>query len=57
MDTTGKRKFIMEIAGENYLEFLGLKLKITEGKIRVDVYAKSTSSFSYTSPNTPYPVL
>ena len=57
MDTTGKRKFIMEIAGENYLEFLGLKLKITEGKIRVDVYAKSTSSFSYTSPNTRYPVL
>ena len=55
MDTTGKRKFIMEIAGEYHLEFLGLKLKIAEGKIRVDVYAKSTNSFTYTLPNTSYP--
>ena len=29
----------MKIAGENGLEFLDLKLKIAEGKIRVDLYA------------------
>ena len=55
MDTTGKIGFTMEIASENGLEFLDLKLKIAEGKIRVDVYAKPTNSFSYTSPNTCYP--
>ena len=55
IDSTGKIKFTMEIAGENGLEFLHLKLKIAEGKIRVDVYAKSTNSFSCTSPNTCYP--
>ena len=47
----------MKIAGENGLEFLDLKLKIAEGKIRVDLYAKPTNSFSYTSPNTCYPKL
>ena len=55
MDKTGKIKFTMEIAGDTGLEFLDLKLKINEGKIRVDVYAKSTNSFSYTTPNTHYP--
>ena len=55
MDKTGKIKFTMEIGDENGLEFLDLKLKIEEGKIRVDVYAKPTNSFSYTSPNTCYP--
>ena len=45
MDITGKIKFTTEIASENGLEFLDLKLKITEGKIRVDVYAKPTNSF------------
>ena len=55
IDTTGKIKFTMQIAGENGLEFLDLKLKIAEGKIRVDAYAKPTNSFSYTSPNTWYP--
>ena len=55
MDTTGKTTFTMEIAGENGLEFLDLQLKIAEGKIRVDVYAKPTNSFSYTSANTCYP--
>ena len=48
MDKTGKIKFTMEITGDTGLEFLDLKLKIKEVKIRVDVYAKSTSSFSYT---------
>ena len=55
IDTTVKIKFTMEIAGKNDLLFLDLKLKIAEGKIRVDVYAKSTNSFSCTSPNTCYP--
>ena len=55
MDTTGKTTFTMEIAGENGLEFLDLQLKIAEGKIRVDVYAKPTNNFSYTSLNTCYP--
>ena len=55
MDKTGKIKFTMEVAGENGLEFLDLKLKIVEGKIKVDVYAKPTNSFSYTTPSTCYP--
>ena len=55
MDKTGKLKFTMEIASDTGLEFLDLKLKINESKIRVDVYAKSTNSFSYTTPNTCYP--
>ena len=55
MDKTGKIKFAMEVAGENGLEFLDLKLKIVEGKIKVDVYAKPTNSFSYTTPSTCYP--
>ena len=54
MDKTGKIKFTMETAGDTGLEFLDSKLKISEGKIRVDVYAKSTNSFSYTTPNTCY---
>ena len=33
------------------LGFLDLKLKINEGKIRVDVFAKSTYSFSNITPN------
>ena len=45
----------MEIAGDTGLEFLDLKLKINEGKIRVDVFAKSNNSFSYTTPNNCYP--
>ena len=55
MDKTGKIKFTMEMAGDTGLQFLDLKLKINEGKIRVDVYAKSTNRFSYTTPNTCYP--
>ena len=55
MDKTGKIQFNMEIAGDTGLECLDLKLKIKEGKIRVDIYAKSTSSFSYITPNTCYP--
>ena len=55
MDKTGKTKFKMEIAGDTGLEFFDLKLKINEGKIRVDVFAKSTNSFSYTARSTCYP--
>ena len=32
----------MEIAGDTGLEFLDLKLKISGGKVRADVFAKST---------------
>ena len=51
MDKTGKIKFTMEISVDTVLEFLNLKFKISEGKIRVHVSAKSTNSFSYTTPN------
>ena len=54
MNKAGKIKSSMEIAGDTGLEFLDLKLKINEGKIRVDVFAKSTNSFSYTTPNNCY---
>ena len=53
MDKTGKFKFTMEYAGDTGLEFFDLKLKINEDKIRVDVFAKST--YSYTTPKTYYP--
>lgn len=49
---TGKIKFTMQVADENALEFLDLKLKIVEGKIIVDVYSKLTSSFTYVLPST-----
>ena len=54
-DKTGKIKFTMQFAGGTGLEFLDLKLKINEGKIRVDAFAKSTNSFGYTTHNTCYP--
>ena len=55
LDDTGKIKFTMQVADKNGLEFLGLKLKIVEGKINVDVYSKPTSSFTYVLPSTCYP--
>ena len=55
VDKTGKINFTMEIASDTSLEFLDLKFKIVEGKIRVDVIAKPTNSFSYTTPSTYYP--
>ena len=54
MNKTGKIKFNMEIAGDTGLGCLDLKLKIKEGKIRVDVYAKPNNSFSHVIPNTCY---
>ena len=55
MDKTGKIKFTMEIASDTGLEFLDLKLKINEGNTGDNFYAKSTESFSYTTPNSCYP--
>ena len=55
MDKTSKINFAMQIASDTGLGFLDLKLKIVEGKIRVDVLAKLTNSFSYTTPSTSYP--
>ena len=52
MDAADKIKFTMEITGETGLEFLDLKMKIAQGKIRVDAYVKPSNSFSCTSPNT-----
>ena len=43
MDTTGKIKSTMKITGENFFGFSDLKSKVAEGKIRVDVYAKSAN--------------
>ena len=54
VDKAGKINFTKEIANGTGLKFLDLKLKIVEGKIRVDVFAKPTNSFSYTTPNTCY---
>ena len=42
----------MEIASDTGLEFIDLKLKIVEGKIRVDLFAKPNNGFSCTTPNT-----
>ena len=55
IDSTGKIKFTMQIANDSGLEFSDLKLKIQNGKIGVDVYSKSTNSFTYVMPITCYP--
>ena len=55
MDKTGKINFTMKIISDTGLELRNLKLKIVEAKIRVDVFAKCTSRFSYTTPSTCYP--
>ena len=55
IDSTGKIKFTTQIAGENGLEFLYLKLKMNENsKITVDVFLKSCNSFIYVMPSTRY---
>ena len=54
MDTADKIKFTMGITGETGLEFLDLKMKIAEGKIRVDAFVKPSNSFSCISTNTCY---
>ena len=40
----------MDIANDTSLEFLNLKLKIIQGKIRAVIFAKPTNSLSYTAP-------
>ena len=45
----------MQIADDNSLEFLDLKLKIQNGKMSVDVYSKPNNSFTYVMPSTRYP--
>ena len=49
IDKTDKINFAMEILSDTGLELLDLKLKIVEDKIRVDVFTKPPSSFSYTT--------
>ena len=56
IDTSGKIKFTMSVATQSTLEFLDLSLHINElSKICVDVYVKSTNSFTYVLPSTCYP--
>ena len=56
IDSAGKIKFTMQIADENGLEFLDLKLKMNENsKITVEVFSKPTNSFTYIMPSTCYP--
>ena len=54
LDKTGKINFTMEIKSETGFEFLDLKLKIVEGKIRVNAFAKPTNSFGYNTPTTTF---
>ena len=43
----------MQIADENGLEFLDLKLKMNENsKLTVDVFSKPTNNFIYLMPST-----
>ena len=44
----------MKITSDTGLEFFDFKLKIVQDKIRVDVFAKPTDSFSYTTTSTCY---
>ena len=55
LDDTGKIKCTMQVADKNGLEFLDLKLKIIEGKIKVDACSKPANSFAYVLPSTCYP--
>ena len=55
LDDTRKIKFTMQIAEENELEFIDLKVKIAEGQKNIDVYSKPPNSFTYTLLSTYYP--
>ena len=44
----------MKITSDTGLELFDFKLKIVQDKIRVDVFAKLTDSFSYTTTSTCY---
>ena len=55
LNDTGNEKVMMQVADEDGLELLDLKLKIVEGKINTDVYTKPTNSFTYVPPSACYP--
>ena len=55
IDKTGKIQLTMQVARDDRLEFLDLKLKTVNGKISVDVLTKPTNSFTYVSSSTCYP--
>ena len=56
IDSTGKIKFIMQIADEKGLESLDLKLKMNENStIAVDIFSRPINSFNYTMPSEYYP--
>ena len=56
IDASGKIRFTMEIETENGLGLLDLPLKLKCcNKVTVDVYSKSTNSFTYVDPKTCYP--
>ena len=40
----------MQVQDEDGIEFLELKLKLENSKITVDVFAKTTNSFTYALP-------
>ena len=45
----------MQVAGDDGLDFLDLKLKMVNGKISVNVFSKPTNSFTYVLPSICYP--
>ena len=55
IDKMGKIQLTMQAVGDDGLEFLDLKLKMVNGTISVDVFSKSTNSFTYVLPSTCYP--
>ena len=55
MDKMGKIQFTMQVARDDRLEFLDLKLKMVNGQISVDVSFKPSNSFTYVLPSTCYP--
>ena len=55
IDKAGKTQFTMQVARDDRLEFLDLKLKTVNGKISVDVLTKPTNSFTYVLSSTCYP--
>ena len=55
IDKTGKIQLTMQVARDDRLEFLDLKLKTVNRKVSVDVLTKLTSSFTYVLSSTCYP--
>lgn len=46
MDKTGKISFTKEIASSTNLNFFVLKLKVNQGKNRVNIFAKTSIDFN-----------